>query len=321
MEILIFGGTRFMGRHLSQVLLAAGYDVTMANRGTRSPVSGVRHITCDRNDPSALDALIDVPFDHIVDFSAYDSRWVEQAGAAFKNKIKRYIFISSGAVYKRSEHFPVQEHFPLGAEGAHREYSEQKIRSEGLLVDFSRNHFFETVSCRLPYVLGSENYEDRESFVLSRLLADRPIVVPEHGNAMHSFVYAGDVATAIHKLMIAGAHVDGQAFNIAYPETTTSMGFILTCAQVCGKTPRLYPLNLEASGLASEKFDLKDLLFPFPQINGQLDTTKLAKYVGFTPSYALFDMIKEFYNWWIKRGGATPREYERENQALKLLGL
>ena len=209
----------------------------------------------------------------------------------------------------------------MGAQGAHPEYSQQKIRSEGLLVDFSRNGYFETVSCRLPYVLGSEDYEDREAFVLSRLLAGRPIVVPDHGNAMHSFVFAGDVAAAIHKLLTAGAHVSGQAFNIAYPETSTTMGFILTCAEVCGKTPRLYPLNLEAAGLATERFDLKDLLFPFPQSNGQLDTTKLTKYVGFTPSNSLFDMIQEFYTWWLKRGDTAPRVYPRETQALQVLGL
>ncbi len=77
---------------------------------------------------------------------------------------------------------------------------------------------------------------------------DALIALPiDHGNAMHSFVLAGDVATAIHKLLTAGAHVCRQAFNIAYPETSTTKGFILACAEVCGKTPRLYPLNLEAA--------------------------------------------------------------------------
>ena len=74
---------------------------------------------------------------------------------------------------------------------------------------------YQTVACRLPFVLGPENYEDRESFAFSRLLAGAPILLTNGGNAIHSFVYAGDVAQALIALLQADDKVDRQAFNIA----------------------------------------------------------------------------------------------------------
>lgn len=321
MKALIFGGTRFMGKYVCETLLAAGWQVTIANRGTRESTPGVTQINCDRSDPANLMQLAKFDFDFVIDFSAYDSNWVEQAAAVFNGRIKRYLFISSGAVYRPSERFPVQEHFPREAVGLHLEYSAQKIRSEELLFSYHQQKHFETVSCRLPYVLGAHNYEDREGFVLSRLLAKRPIVVPDGGKAIHSFIYAGDVATAIYKLLTADNHVSGEAFNIAISDAFTTLGFIQTCADVAGVEPRLYPLNLAAAGLVTERFDLKDLLFPFPQSSGYLDNTKLRKYVGFTPTYSLAEMIDQFYQWWRTTGDIAPRQYPREQLALTALGL
>jgi nucleoside-diphosphate-sugar epimerase len=310
-----------MGKYVCETLLAAGFDVTVANRGTRDQIPGTKHISCDRSDVSNLDQLKNLDFDYVVDFSAYDSNWVEQAAGIFKDRIKRYIFISSGAVYKPSNVFPIQEHFHCEAAGLHYEYSAQKIRSEQLLVGYHEQKFFETVSCRLPFVLGAHNYEDREGFVLSRLLANRPIVVPDGGTAIHSFIFAGDVALAILKLIKAASYVSGEAFNIAISQGVTTLGFIEACAEVAGKTAQLYPLNLEKAGLITERFDLKNLLFPFPQTNGYLDNTKLLKYLNFTPTHTLPEMIEQFYSWWQVSSDLKPNNYELEAKALAALGL
>ena len=45
MKALIFGGTRFMGRYVSREFLDAGYEVTIANRGTNQPIDGVKAIS------------------------------------------------------------------------------------------------------------------------------------------------------------------------------------------------------------------------------------------------------------------------------------
>ena len=321
MKVLIFGGTRFMGKYVSRQFLEAGYEVTIANRGTGQAVEGVKTIQCDRSIDGAVEILKGMKFDAVLDFSAYPSKWVRDAGAVLAGNIRRYIFISSGAVYKKSEIFPIQEHFELAPHELHRVYSEEKIKGEQALIEFSDKGYFETVSCRLPYVMGIDNYEDREAFVLSRIIHDKPILLPNSGQAINSFVYAGDVARALLKLVTAGSHVNRQAFNVAMPDGVSNLGFVNICAQVVGKPARIYPINPNMPELQQEQFNLKDMLFPFPDYSGFLDFRKLQSFTGFTANYNLTDMIEIFYNDMLAKGQTTPKHYEREKLALSLLKL
>lgn len=122
----------------------------------------------------------------------------------FANKIEKYIFISTGAVYSSSNIFPITEDFPKGPPHPFADYAREKNRSEALLQEFSNKGFFTTTACRLPFVLGPDNYEDRESFAFSRLLKGLPILLGNGGKSIHSFVYAGDVADAIVAIINAG---------------------------------------------------------------------------------------------------------------------
>ena len=175
MKVLIFGGTRFMGRYVLRALRDVGVEVTIANRGTREENKGAHNVICDRSQPGALDQFKDSEFDAVIDFSAYASDWVEEAGKFFAGKVSRYVFISTGAVYTSSQVFPITEDFPKGPPHPFAPYAAEKIRSEKLLRDFNSQGAFDTTALRLPFVLGPDNYEDRESFVFSRLLSNEPI--------------------------------------------------------------------------------------------------------------------------------------------------
>ena len=129
MNVPIFGGTRFMGRYVLRALLDVGIDVTIANRGTREENKGAHNVICDRSQPGALEQFKDSKFDAVIDFSAYASDWVEQAGNFFAGKISRYIFISTGAVYTSSQVFPITEDFPKGPPHPFAPYAAEKILS------------------------------------------------------------------------------------------------------------------------------------------------------------------------------------------------
>jgi nucleoside-diphosphate-sugar epimerase len=175
------------------------------------------------------------------------------------------------------------------------------------------------VSCRLPFVLGPENYEDRESFAFSRRLAGAPILLTNGGNAIHSFVYAGDVAQALVALLRADAKVDRQAFNIAIAQATTSRGFIEACAAVSREKPDLRSIPLGDLGIDQQDFDLKNLTFPFPHFNFHASSDKLRQFTGFEPTYSLPEMLQVYYDWWIRRGDFEPKVYAREQAALRRL--
>ncbi|OYU25077.1 MAG: hypothetical protein CFE41_23155, partial [Burkholderiales bacterium PBB2] len=71
MDLLIIGGTRFVGRHLVDAALARGDRVTLFNRGqsVATPPPGVRWLQGDRR--ADLARLADGRWDAVVDTCAY----------------------------------------------------------------------------------------------------------------------------------------------------------------------------------------------------------------------------------------------------------
>jgi len=314
MKVLLFGGTRFMGRYVLKALLENGVDVTIANRGTREENAGATNVKCDRSQPGSLEQFKGSNFDAIIDFSAYASSWVEEAGEFFANKISKYIFISTGAVYTASNVFPITEDFPKGPPHLFADYAREKNRSESLLIEFSKKGYFQTTSCRLPFVLGPDNYEDRESFVFSRLLSGDPIYLANGGKSIHSFIYAGDVATALVAILMAGDKVDREAFNIAIPQTITSRGFVDIAGKVAGKTPNVISYAPADFGIDTLNFDLRNVAFPFPENNAYLSSEKIKSVLGFIPKFSLEDMLTTYYKWWLEKSDLAPKEYPLENR-------
>ena len=314
MRVLLFGGTRFMGRYVLRALLENGAEVTIANRGTREENPGATNVKCDRAVPGSLDQFAEANFDAVIDFSAYASAWVEEAGEFFANKISKYIFISTGAVYSSSNIFPITEDFPKGPPHLFADYAREKIRSESLLIEFSKKGYFQTASCRLPFVLGPDNYEDRESFVFSRLLNGDPIYLANGGKSIHSFIYAGDVAAAVMAILKAGESVDREAFNIAIPQTITSRGFVDIASKVSGKTPNVISYSPADFGIVTSNFDLKNVAFPFPENNAFLSSERIKSVLNFIPKFSLEEMLATYYSWWLNKSDLAPKEYPLENR-------
>lgn len=319
MKVLIFGGTRFMGRYMLEALLNSGAEVTIANRGTRAPNEGSTNLICDRSLPGSLDQFKDSQFDVVIDFSAYSSDWVKAAGEFFAHKISHYIFISTGAVYTNSSIFPIEEGFPIGPPHPFAPYALEKTTSENYLTEFANKGYFRTTACRLPFVMGPDNYEDRESFVLSRILKGEPILLSNGGKSIHSFIYAGDVAGAVMAIIASGEKSNKQAFNIAIPQTVTSEGFVEAAARACGGVPNIVSYNPVAHNIDVTNFDLRNVAFPFPALNAYLSSEKIKNLLGFTPKENLDSMLKIYYTWWLNNCDPTPKEYVLEQRVLQEL--
>ena len=107
MELLVLGGTSFVGRHVVERALAEGHAVTTFNRGRTNPglFPEARSLHGDRTSGDYA-ALADAgPFDAVVDTSAYFPRAVREAVAALgpDGPAGPYILISSVSVYAQPE--------------------------------------------------------------------------------------------------------------------------------------------------------------------------------------------------------------------------
>jgi nucleoside-diphosphate-sugar epimerase len=177
-------------------------------------------------------------------------------------------------------------------------------------------------SFRFPFILGPGNFADRESFVVSRLTAGRPILLPGGGTALNQFVYAGDVARAIDAALEQPQKAAGEAYNCTHPSAITNRGWVELCADVLGADAQLVAVDVEALGVASETVDLTNFVFPYPAEHYVLDGAKLPRELGVEMTTGIRRMIEEYASWWETLSEKPPmRAYERENAALGALGL
>jgi len=110
MTALVLGGTRFMGIHLVNELISAGYDVTIATRGTAPDPFGdkVTRLVADRNNPDSLrNAFAGKFYDITVDNLAYCSNDVRFLLDVLNTK--KYVMTSTASVYAPNFHENMRE--------------------------------------------------------------------------------------------------------------------------------------------------------------------------------------------------------------------
>lgn len=97
MQLLVFGGTAFLGREVAVQAVARGWSVTCAARGRSGPFpDGVRAVVVDRNDEDALAPLADRTWDAVIDLA----RQPGQVGRAVRGLAAGHrVFVSTANVY------------------------------------------------------------------------------------------------------------------------------------------------------------------------------------------------------------------------------
>jgi len=97
MNILILGGTGFIGRNFVQSILNKNYHITLANRGISNPkiFKSLRFLPIERH-TEYNNILSSSQYDTIIDFSCYSLKHFKNT--FFHLNFNKYIFISSSSV-------------------------------------------------------------------------------------------------------------------------------------------------------------------------------------------------------------------------------
>jgi len=99
LNILILGGTGFIGPHMVREALRRGHSVTLFNRGRTNNTlfPDLETIKGDRD--NGLDGLKDRRWDAVIDNSGYVPRHVQDSARLLAPNVDRYVFISTVSVY------------------------------------------------------------------------------------------------------------------------------------------------------------------------------------------------------------------------------
>lgn len=98
-DILILGGTGFIGPHQVRYARARGHRITLFNRGKTNPhlFPEVEKLRGDRN--GDLESLEGKTWDVVIDNSASNYRWVRMSAGLLKDAVDHYVYVSSISAY------------------------------------------------------------------------------------------------------------------------------------------------------------------------------------------------------------------------------
>lgn len=234
MNILIIGGTRFLGRHVVESALARGHQVTLFNRGQTNPdiFPEIETIIGDRE--TDLDILADRRWEAVIDTCGYFPRVVELSARALKNSVSQYVFISSVSVYADFEVAGIEEDYPLATmedetveESTAETYGPLKALCEKTVEEIYPTG---TLILRPGVIVGPYDYMDRFTYWALRVARGGDMLAPVGPDEPAQFIHARDLADFAIKCI---EEKRTGTFNLVGPEQPCPFGKLLeTCKRV-----------------------------------------------------------------------------------------
>ena len=310
-SVLIMGGSDFIGKSLAKHFIKHRHKVDVLTTG-RVDYEGVnRHFSCNRRNLSELEkALRDNEYTYIYDMTAFLKSEIQDL-FKFVNRdtLKKYIVLSSPAVYKNSQKY-VTEDCEKEVNPAWGQYGIEKAQAERYIIESDIPY----IIIRPAHIYGPENNLYRETYFFDRIREGKAIPVPSDRNepVVNQFIYIDDFVRVLYSLIKNDR--TREAYNVSTPQRITWKKLIETCGEVVGKEPIIKYVD-------SDKIKIKERsYFPFKNTSCVLEIEKLIDHGLYIPNIMLEKGIRKTYEWYIKnKPKMDDKEMVEVDQVLKIV--
>ena len=266
LNILILGGTGFIGPYQVRYAVARGHRVTVFNRGKRQAElpESVQHLQGDR-DTGDLASLKGKKWDVVIDNPTTLPFWVRDAGQMLQGNTDHYMFVSTISAYAHYRKAGMDETYPLAAYTATEDpftikrvtgslYGPLKVLSERECEQWFPG---KTTVVRPGLIVGPNDPTDRFSYWPVRIDRGGEVLAPGAPTDPVQIIDARDLSEFIVRL--AEDKVMG-TFNATGPRAALSMAEML------------YGIRAATSGSNDVRFTWADAAFLAGQkVNGWSD--------------------------------------------------
>ena len=227
-NILIVGGTGFIGYHLAKKSLKKGWDVTSIS--SRAPkkiryLKKVKYIISDITNKTSLQKKIKKNFDYVVNLGGYvdhtnkkktfESHYIGCKNLAkifLKKNLLAFVQIGSCVEYGKSKS-PQKENIRCNPKTIKSVYGKAKLLASKYLVELFRKKKFPCTVLRLYLAYGPKQDINRFLPVIIKGCIKNKKFPCSEGNQLRDFVHVEDVVDAIFK-SLKNKNARGQIINV-----------------------------------------------------------------------------------------------------------
>ncbi len=232
MDLLVLGGTVFLGRHVVEAALVAGHRITLFHRGQSNPglFPACEHVLGDRD--GGLGALAGRRWDAVIDTSGYVPRMVRDSATRLAAQAAHYTFVSSISVYADTATGPTEDS-PVGvlADPADEtltggSYGPLKALCERAVQQAFPGH---ALIVRPGLIVGPDDPTDRFTWWTRRVARGGEVLAPGVSSAPVQLIDVRDLAQWMVRSIEAGV---AGTFNATGPSTPLTLGEVLETCRV-----------------------------------------------------------------------------------------
>jgi 2'-hydroxyisoflavone reductase len=235
MKLLILGGTRFVGRHITEAALRRGHAVTLFNRGQTAPelFPDADSLVGDRD--GNLEPLRGRRWDAAIDVNGYLPRIVRASAELLADSVSQYAFISTISVFADFSQPGLNESSPLAdledesvEEINNETYGGLKVLCEGIVEEIFPSR---ALVVRPGLVAGPYDQTDRVTYWVWRMAQGGEALAPETPTVPVQFIDARDLAAFTLDQVESGGN---GVFNATGPVDRLTFGAMLDEFAVVG---------------------------------------------------------------------------------------
>jgi nucleoside-diphosphate-sugar epimerase len=309
MNVLITGGTGFIGKNLSSFLLKKGLRPAVLARHKNDPdIQVPDFIQCDILDPAGLNAALKdkdivyhlaaavderLSYDNLYRINVIGTKNVLEACS--KNNIKHLIFTSTIGVIGPTGPNPAKEDSPYNPQTP---YEKTKTLAEQMALDYHKRFNLPVTILRPTMVYGPD---ERWLKVFKQAKKGMPVI--GKGENFWHLVYVKDVVSALY-LVMNKENTFGRVYNIAdnsprtYKETYDTFRSCLGLSPVKSHIPVCAANALAFFNELYAKISGKNPIITRPHIKRLIrqriiDTSKAKQDFSFMPYYSIREGFKE----------------------------
>jgi 2'-hydroxyisoflavone reductase len=211
LNLLVLGGTGFIGPHEINYAIARGHKVTMFNRGKTAPgmFPDVETLIGDRNDQ--LDSLKGRDWDAVIDNSGFYPRHARLTAELLDGHVDQYMFVSSISAYGESlsvgddefsaEYALMDDPTDESDSAYGPTYGPRKALCEQEVVEVFGDR---AINIRPGIITGNGDPTERLRHWLRRMVAGKEILVPGQDDLPIQYIDAADMCGWMVRILEAG---------------------------------------------------------------------------------------------------------------------